>query len=90
MRRFHLYYKGTGPKPLADIAKVREMPGVKVINDTLPRSVVVDVTGNLAEERLKRLPSWSLKQSHRVSLGSTPAESSIDKSVPGLRLLVKN
>lgn len=89
MNRFHLYYTGTGLKPLADIARVRKIPGVQIVNDALPRSVVVDVTGSLAEQSLKSLSSWTLRQSHSVSLGATPAESSLNKAVPGLRVLVR-
>lgn len=90
MARYHLFYVGTGAKPLADIARFRAMPGVEIVNDTLPRSVVVDVVGNIAEERLRRLPSWSLRQSHPVSIGSAPSEPSLNRTVPGLRLLVKS
>lgn len=89
MKRYHLFYKGTGPKPQDVIAMVRSMPGVQIVNDTLPRSVVVDVSGQVAEERLRRLPYWSLQQSHPVKLGATTAESSLNKSVPPMRLLVK-
>jgi len=89
MGRFHLFWAGSGVKPVEDIARVRDMPGVKIVNESLPRSVVVDVFGELAEERLKRLPSWTLRQSHPVSIGSAPAESSLNRAVPGLRLLVK-
>lgn len=89
MSRFHLFYVGSGAKPVEDIARVREMPGVKIVNESLPRSVVIDVSGDLAEERLKRLPSWTLRQSHPVTLGSAIVESSLNKVVPALRLLVK-
>lgn len=73
MGRFHLFWAGSGVKPVEDIARVRDMPGVKIVNESLPRSVVVDVFGELAEERLKRLPSWTLRQSHPVNIGSAPA-----------------
>jgi hypothetical protein len=89
MGRYHLFYVGSGAKPVEDIARVREMPGVEIVNDSLPRSVVVDVFGDIAEERLKRLPSWTLRQSHPVSLGTKIFESSMNRAVPALRLLVK-
>lgn len=89
MGRFHLFYVGSGSKPVADITRIREMPGVEIVNDSLPRSIVVDVFGDLAEQRLKRLESWKLRQSHPVSLGTTVFESSLNRSAPGLRLVVK-
>ena len=89
MGRFHLFYVGSGAKPLEDIARVREMPGVEIVNEALPRSVVVDVSGEIAEERLKRLPSWTLRQSHPVSIGTKLFESGMNRAVPAMRLLSK-
>jgi len=88
--RFHLFYDGPGVRPPADIERIRKTPGVIIVNETLPRSIVVDVDGDLAKERLKRIPFWTLRQSHPVSIGTPPLKSGLSRTIPGLRLVKKD
>lgn len=90
MERFHLFYEGSGVRPASDIDRIRNTPGVTVVNETLPRSIVVDVDGDLAKARLTRIPFWVLRQSHPVSIGVPPIKSSLTKAIPGLRLVKKD
>jgi hypothetical protein len=89
MSRFHLFYVGPGARPLEDILLVREMPGVKIVNENLPRSIVLDVSCEVAVERLKQLPQWALRQSHPVRINTRLFESSANREVPALRVLTK-
>lgn len=88
MTRLHLYYTGNGIMPPADVARIRNTFGVKIVNDRLPRSVVVDVDGDIAKESLKRLPRWSIRESQLVSIDSPVLEPTSGRLVPHLRLVV--
>lgn len=68
MSQFLLYYTGKGLKPADDVAKVRAIPGVVIINDDLPRGVVLEVSSNLAQQKLKRFPAWKLQASQEVEI----------------------
>ena len=87
MSRFLMYYTGDGPKPQSDVDKVRAMSGVVVVSDALPRSVVLEVANELVEQRLKRIPSWSLQESQTVSLDIGSTGTGATKQVPGFRLV---
>lgn len=87
MCQFLLYYTGTGLKPAADVAEVRRIPGVVVINDALPRSVVLEVSDNLAQQRLKRFPAWKLQASQDVELDAPSAMAKKETRVSRLRVV---
>lgn len=72
MSQFLLYYTGKGLKPAEDVAKVRAIPGVVVINDSLPRGVVLEVSSSLAQQRLRKIPAWKLQESQDVELDPPP------------------
>jgi hypothetical protein len=72
MNQFLLFYTGTGPKPAADVVAVSRIPSVVIVNDNLPRSVVLEVSDNMAQQRLRHFTSWSLQASQDIEL-DTPS-----------------
>jgi hypothetical protein len=87
MSLFLLSYKGLGERPQSDIEQVRQMAGVEIINEKLPRGMVLNITSDLAKHRLKKLDNWSLYESQTVTIHSPWDYLSNTKSVPPLRLV---
>lgn len=85
MSRFLLFYTGRGPKPLADVAGLDGIPGVTVVAQPSPRTVVLDISDELAAQRVRRLPHWVLQQSQPLALDEPDCLS--PSAVPGLRLV---
>jgi len=69
------------------VEKVRAMSGVVVVSDALPHSVVLDVANELVEQRLKKIPSWSLQESQTASLDIGSTGTVATRQVPGFRLV---
>jgi hypothetical protein len=87
MSQFLFYYTGKGPKPVADVARVRMIPGVVVINDSLPRSVVLEVSDNFAQQLLRGIATWKLHASQDVELDSPVTVGRYGTRAPRLRLV---
>jgi len=61
MNFFLLYYLGTGSKPQADVAAVRQIPGVAVVSEPSLKSVLLDISEELVAQRVRHLPGWTLQ-----------------------------
>lgn len=55
--RYVLRYRGDGPKPAADVARVRELAGVDVV-DASPRMLVVESEPTALGALVDDLPDW--------------------------------
>jgi hypothetical protein len=86
MSRFLLFYKGKGPKPLADIVRVGKIGGVKVVAQPTPRSVLLEISNDLAVQRVRGLSQWTLQKSQPLQLETEP-EDLLHSQVPGLRVV---
>lgn len=87
MSRFLLYYMGKGPKPEHDVAKVSRIPGVVVVTEPSSKSVLLDISNDIAAQRVRSFPQWILQTSQRVSLEPQPADDLMHSKVPGLRIV---
>ena len=70
--RFVLRYRGEGPKPEADVARVRELPDVDVV-DSSDRMLLVEVASH--SERLRdlvaALPGWVMGADQQYDVPDT-------------------
>jgi hypothetical protein len=57
-QRFVLRYRGEGPKPQADVERVRHLPGATVIDETPGRMVLVESDEGPLRELVESLPDW--------------------------------
>jgi hypothetical protein len=86
MSRFLLFYKGKGPKPLEDVTRVGRIRGVKVVAQPTPRSVLLEISNELAVQRVRGLSQWTLQMSQPLQLETEP-EDLLHSKVPGLRVV---
>jgi hypothetical protein len=56
--RFVLRYRGQGAKPDDVVARVRELPGAVVVDDSSPRMLLVEAEPGPLKELLDALPDW--------------------------------
>ncbi len=56
--RFVLRYRGQGPKPDADVAKVRELTDAVVLDDSSSRMLLVESDPEPLRDLLDALPDW--------------------------------
>jgi len=87
MSQFLLYYMGKGPKPQNDVAKVRRIPGVVVVTEPSPKSLLLDISNDLAAQHVRRFTEWTLQASQTVTLEPQPVEDLMHSQVPGYRLV---
>lgn len=59
MARFILSYRGQGPKPAADVDRLVDEGGAKVV-DSLPRMVLVEGEEARLRHLIEKLPDWTL------------------------------
>lgn len=81
-------YDGAGPRPEADLEKIRASAGVTVVNDTFPKTVIVRVDGDLAKQRLRRIDGWTLHASQTGKVDLYPAPQFL--TAPRLRVVPKS
>ena len=86
MSRFLLFYKGKGPKPLDDITKVAKIRGVRIVSQPTPRSVLLEISSDLAVKRLRDFSQWTLQMSQPLQLETEPGEL-LPSQVPGMRVV---
>ena len=87
MARFILLYLRKGPKPAADIKRVQDIPGVTVINESLPRCLELQVRGLFAQRTLRRIPEWQLLESPLVDQDQTSSAQAVLRPIPHLYLV---
>ena len=67
MGSFIIRYKGRGTVPAADLARIRDRPGVKVL-DTADRMLLVQSSPDTADELARLLPDWLVTPEKTVPL----------------------
>lgn len=77
-----LQYNGIGDKPTSDVEKMKKVQGVKVVNSSLPRTVVLQVEGAAQKQRLEKFLNWSIGVSKKSKVDLEPQPQTI--SSPGL------
>jgi hypothetical protein len=64
-KQYALLYVGEGKRSAADVKYIRELPGVRVINDKEPRMMIIEgPRGTLTAVR--KLPDWVASEQQAV------------------------
>jgi hypothetical protein len=56
--RVILRYSGTGPVPPSDLDRIRTLPGVRMVDDSARRMLLVELAEGSLETVKARLPAW--------------------------------
>ncbi len=62
MGRFILRYRGPGQKPAEDVARVRELSEVRVLDDSSPRMLLVEAPAEAKGTLADALPGWLVSE----------------------------
>ncbi len=60
MNRFILRFRGSGPKPVEDIERIRALRGTVVLDDSSPRMLLVEAPQAELKALIDALPNWSM------------------------------
>lgn len=66
--RYILRYRGDGPTPSDDVARIQALPGIRVLDDSSPRMMLVEGSSTEFEALVKDLPDWILVPEQTVKL----------------------
>lgn len=70
MNRYVLHYTGVGTPPDADLQQIRTMPGLAIVEDSLPSLCLIEAT-DAAVRRLREMPSWNVDPEKFLPLPDT-------------------
>lgn len=87
MSQFLLYYTGKGPKPQNDVRKVSQIPGVIVLTEPSSRSVLLDISNDIAAQHVRHFREWTLQASQTLTLEPQPLEDLMHSQVPAYRIV---
>jgi hypothetical protein len=76
--RFILRYRGQGAKPTSDVARLRSLPGVSVIDDSSPRMVLVEAPEEALRRLVEQTHDWVM--SHEQTYHLPTPHPSLDKA----------
>ena len=65
-------FRGEGEKPSSDMERIRAMTGVVVIDDRLPRTILVEVEGDASRRHLESLSGWAVAKESFVTVNPHP------------------
>lgn len=68
MKRYVLRFRGTGPKPVADVARIRALSKLKVLDDMGGRMMLVEAGAEELTGLLRSMPDWVCAEEHMVPL----------------------
>ncbi len=68
MKRFILRYRGEGSKPEADVARIRALPDLTVLDDSSSRMLLVESTEKELRELMEGLPDWKMSPEQLIEL----------------------
>lgn len=71
MSRFILHFKGGGTVPAADVKQIRACSGVTVLDDSMPRMMLVQATPQAVGKLVKELPGWESSAEQFIPLPDT-------------------
>ena len=78
MGRFILRYRGQGPKPEGDVARLRSLPGASVIDASSPRMVLVEAPEEPLRRLVEQTDGWVMSTERTYDLPSP--HPSLDKA----------
>ena len=68
MDRFILRFRGSGPKPADDVARIRSLPNTIVIDDSASRMVLVEGLEGELKAALQAMPEWVMSREVMIPL----------------------
>lgn len=72
-RRYVLRYRGRGLSPAAgDLARIHDLAGVTVVDESAPTMVLVDVDEEAAGDLADALPGWIVAPDQTFALPDPP------------------
>ena len=70
-RRFVLRYRGDGPKPEADVERVRRLPEATMVDESSGRMMLVESDEGPLRELVESLPDWVAAPEQRIPVPDT-------------------
>ena len=74
MKRYVLRFRGPGTKPAPDMARLRSCAGVKVIDDTSSRMVLVESQPETIDSLKNQMTDWLIVEENFTPLPDTRAK----------------
>ena len=68
MAKFILRFRGPGPKPAADVSRVKHCAGVTVLDASMPRMLLVEGAKSKVVQLADRLAGWVVSEQVAVRL----------------------
>lgn len=68
MARFILRFRGSGGKPAADVERIRLLPTVAVIDDSLSRMMLVEGPEAQLRAAVELMPGWVMSKEEMIPL----------------------
>jgi hypothetical protein len=62
MGRFILRYRGAGPEPAEDVARIRRWPNLHVLDESSTRMLLVEGSPSDLEALARSFPDWMVSQ----------------------------
>ena len=67
MARMVLYFRGPGAAPIAALAQLRALPGIRVVEETAGRLILLDGPEATIRAAAAGLPGWSVAPETRYA-----------------------
>lgn len=68
MSRWILRFRGSGAKPQADVARIRELPNTTVLDASSPRMLFVEGPEDEVKSAVEAMPDWSASAEQQYAL----------------------
>ncbi len=75
LRRYVLRYRLEGGKPEADVERVRRLEGVRLIDESSPKMLLVECDDEPGAALAEALPDWVVAPEQTMSLPEPPRKS---------------
>ncbi len=72
LRRYVLRYRLAGAKPEADVERVRRLEGVRLIDESSPKMLLVECDDEPGAALAEALPDWVVAPEQTMSLPEPP------------------
>jgi hypothetical protein len=67
--RFVLYYRGEGDPSPTDVPRILQLPGVRLVDQELPRLLLVEGPEAALKRLLEEMPQWTIGPERTISRG---------------------
>ncbi len=68
VKRYVLRFKGAGAKPATDVARIRALPKLKVLDDASSRMMLVEAPEAELPSLMHALPHWVMSEERMIPL----------------------